>query len=243
MMAFKVGNAVGPGMRGALFGALLLVSGCGATVVGGSDMFSAGRSTTTADEFIGMRDDGLMYPGAGGQTPGYAHPQGGMQPARTPPYPPNNPMMQGGPNGPYPIGSQGAAYTEGGYGMAASAPPASTGGRMPGSGNYYGSYDSNPAMAAMVADSNEPVEDWLAPEGASLRTVLQDWGDRAGWRVAWNTDREYILQAGAMFRGRYHDVAAALLHAYARALPSPYGTFYRGNRVLVVSTIEDENAE
>ena len=49
---------------------------------------------------------------------------------------------------------------------------------------------------ASVTDPNEdpsdPVEDWLAPEGSSLRELLTEWGDKAGWRVVWNTDREYI---------------------------------------------------
>ena len=92
-------------------------------------------------------------------------------------------------------------------------------------------------------DPADPVEDWLAPEGASVRNLLTEWGDKAGWRVIWNTDREYILEAGAMFRGRFMDVASALIRSFARAIPSPWGTFYKGNRVLLVITQEDENAD
>lgn len=92
-------------------------------------------------------------------------------------------------------------------------------------------------------DPADPVEDWLAPEGSSLRDLLIEWGDKSGWRVIWNTDRGYILQAGAMFRGRFMDVASAILRSFARAAPAPWGTFYKGNRVLVVTTQEDENAD
>lgn len=95
-------------------------------------------------------------------------------------------------------------------------------------------------------DSNnineDPVEDWLAEEGKTLKTLLTEWSDRAGWRLIWNTNRNYTLTAGAMFRGRFADVSSALVRAFARAKPAPIATFYKGNRVLVVETLEDENA-
>ena len=94
-----------------------------------------------------------------------------------------------------------------------------------------------------IYDPADPVEDWLATEGSSVRSLLTQWGDKAGWRVVWSTDREYVLEAGAMFRGRFMDVASALIRSFARARPAPWGTFYKGNRVLVVTTQEDENAD
>ena len=69
------------------------------------------------------------------------------------------------------------------------------------------------------------------------------WGDKAGWRIIWNMDRDYTLEASAIFRGEFVDVAAALLRSFARATPAPKGVFYKGNKVLVVSTREDENAD
>lgn len=90
--------------------------------------------------------------------------------------------------------------------------------------------------------TEDPVEDWLAEEGNTLKTTLSDWSDRAGWRLIWNSNRNYKLTAGAMFRGRFADVSSALIRAFARARPAPIATFYKGNRVLVVETLEDENA-
>lgn len=92
-------------------------------------------------------------------------------------------------------------------------------------------------------ESCEDVKDWVAAEGTTLRSLLMDWGDRVGWRVVWNMDRDYTLEAGAVFRGRFVDVAAALLRSFARATPAPKGVFYKGNKVLVISTREDENAD
>ncbi len=90
--------------------------------------------------------------------------------------------------------------------------------------------------------AEDPVEDWLAEEGQTLKALLTEWSERAGWRLVWNSNRNYTLTAGAMFRGRFADVSAALIRAFARAQPAPIATFYKGNRVLVVETMEDENA-
>lgn len=90
--------------------------------------------------------------------------------------------------------------------------------------------------------AEDPVEDWLAEEGQSLKTLLTEWSERAGWRLIWKSNRNYTLTAGAMFRGRFADVSSALIRAFARARPAPIATFYKGNRVLVVETMEDENA-
>ncbi len=89
----------------------------------------------------------------------------------------------------------------------------------------------------------DEIKDWVATEGSTLRGLLTEWGDQAGWRVVWNMDRDYTLEAGAVFRGRFVDVSSALLRSFARARPAPKGVFYKGNKVLVISTREDENAE
>lgn len=90
--------------------------------------------------------------------------------------------------------------------------------------------------------AEDPVEDWLAEESRSLRAILTEWSEKAGWRLVWKTNRNYTLNAGAMFRGRFADVSSALIRAFGRARPAPVATFYKGNRVLVVETLEDENA-
>ncbi|MBE6449214.1 MAG: hypothetical protein E7013_00745 [Alphaproteobacteria bacterium] len=92
-------------------------------------------------------------------------------------------------------------------------------------------------------ESCEDIKDWVASEGTTLRSLLMEWGNKVGWRVVWNMDRDYTLEAGAVFRGRFVDVAAALLRSFARATPAPKGVFYKGNKVLVISTREDENAD
>ena len=87
----------------------------------------------------------------------------------------------------------------------------------------------------------EEVQDWEAVPGNTLRGLLMDWGNRSGWTVVWKLDRDYHLEAGVVFRGTFTDVASALIRSFARATPAPIGTFYQGNRVLVINTQEDEN--
>lgn len=100
-------------------------------------------------------------------------------------------------------------------------------------------YDSEEAPAG---SNDDAVEDWMADEGQNLKSLLTEWSERAGWRLVWDTNRNYTLTAGAMFRGNFADVSSALIRAFARAKPAPVATFYKGNRVLVVETMEDENA-
>ena len=102
--------------------------------------------------------------------------------------------------------------------------------------------EASEADQSSQSSGEDPVEDWLAEEGSTLKGLLTDWSERAGWRLIWNSNRNYTLAAGAMFRGRFADVSSALIRTFARAKPAPVATFYKGNRVLVVETMEDENA-
>lgn len=88
----------------------------------------------------------------------------------------------------------------------------------------------------------EKCHDWTATTGDTLRGLLTKWGEMAGWTVIWKLDRDYHLEAGVIFRGTYTEVSSALIRSFARATPAPIGTFYKGNRVLVINTQEDENA-
>jgi hypothetical protein len=85
----------------------------------------------------------------------------------------------------------------------------------------------------------DQVRSWVVASGQNLREVLQTWCDKEGWDLIWNTPREYPISASAVFKGRFVDVASALVRNFSRATPIPYAKFYKGNRVLVISTAED----
>lgn len=122
-------------------------------------------------------------------------------------------------------------YAQNGY----TATNTGTQGNVAQSGNIQNGDDD-------ASEESSTNKDWLAEEGQSLKELLTMWSDEAGWRLIWKTNRNYTLNAGAMFRGNFADVASALIRAFARARPAPIATFYKGNRVLVVETMEDENA-
>jgi hypothetical protein len=85
----------------------------------------------------------------------------------------------------------------------------------------------------------DQVRSWVVANGQTLREVLQSWCDKEGWDLVWATSREYPIQASAVFKGRFVDVASAVVRNFGRAIPVPYAKFYKGNRVLVVSTTEE----
>lgn len=107
-------------------------------------------------------------------------------------------------------------------------------------------YVEMPSISASKLKSQvaygDSVHDWEALNGESLRALLVEWGQRSGWTVVWKLDRDYILEAGVVFRGTFTEVASAIIRTFARAVPAPIGTFYKGNRVLVINTQEDDNA-
>ncbi len=98
---------------------------------------------------------------------------------------------------------------------------------------------------AESADAQAPVtvtdqvRSWVVANGQTLREVLQNWCNKEGWDLVWTTSREYPIEASAVFKGRFVDVASALVRNFGRATPVPYAKFYKGNRVLVISTAEE----
>ena len=85
----------------------------------------------------------------------------------------------------------------------------------------------------------DQVRSWVVANGQTLREVLQNWCDKEGWDLVWATSREYPIEASAVFKGRFTDVASALVRNFGRATPVPYAKFYKGNLVLVISTNEE----
>jgi hypothetical protein len=90
-----------------------------------------------------------------------------------------------------------------------------------------------------IVPGEDNVRSWVIVDGQTLREVLQSWCDKSGWDLVWTTAREYPIEASAVFKGRFVDVASALVRNFERATPVPYAKFYKGNRVVVVSTSEE----
>lgn len=105
--------------------------------------------------------------------------------------------------------------------------------------------DGKEIAVDVSADAEAPkllrdqVRSWVVASGQTLREVLQSWCDKEGWDLVWTTPREYPIEASAVFKGRFVDVASALVRNFGRATPVPYAKFYKGNRVLVISASQE----
>ena len=95
------------------------------------------------------------------------------------------------------------------------------------------------ADAEAPVNLTDQVRSWVVANGQTLREVLQSWCDKEGWDLVWTTPREYPIEASAVFKGRFVDVASALVRNFGRATPIPYAKFYKGNRVLVISASQE----
>ena len=109
---------------------------------------------------------------------------------------------------------------------------------MTGDDGYFTNINEDVDDQGMVLAENE-VRSWVVASGQTLQSVLKSWCDKEGWDLVWTTPREYPIEASAVFKGRFVDVASALVRNFKRATPAPYAKFYKGNRVLVVSTIAE----
>lgn len=104
-------------------------------------------------------------------------------------------------------------------------------------GHLWVTHDLNEKLAY-----GDAVHDWEAARGETLKSLLAQWSEVSGWTLIWKLDRDYTLEAGVVFRGTFTEVSSAIIRTFARAVPAPIGTFYKGNKVLVISVQEDENA-
>ena len=90
-------------------------------------------------------------------------------------------------------------------------------------------------------DVSQSGEVWLVYENSTLENTLMDWADRAGWTVIWDSSYSYPIEASAEFRGDFVSSASHLLKTMARAQPPVSGEFFKGNKVLVLTTRADGN--
>jgi len=67
----------------------------------------------------------------------------------------------------------------------------------------------------VVEVDHPPVEQvWTVPDHGTLRDVIEAWGQRAGWRVKWDTDLNYPMEASFEVRGDFLQAADQVFAAY-----------------------------
>jgi hypothetical protein len=99
------------------------------------------------------------------------------------------------------------------------------------------SYSTTTAAAPSASEDGHT---WHAHAGQTLDQVLGSWADRVGWTLVLSSKMVYDLQASADFEGDFTEAAGTLIRSI-KAVPQPLGTFYRGNKVLVVRNHFDQS--
>lgn len=91
-----------------------------------------------------------------------------------------------------------------------------------------------PIAPVEAPEAAEPAEQvWQVPSHGTLREMMESWGERAGWRVVWDTDLDYPLEAGFEVRGDFVKAADAVFAAYWDAKEKFAVRAYSNNVLLV----------
>lgn len=74
---------------------------------------------------------------------------------------------------------------------------------------------------------------WHVSPRHTVNDILADWGEKAGWTVAFKTNQVYEIEASADFEGDFISAATSFLKS-VHAEPRFKAVFHSGNKVLVV---------
>ena len=91
-----------------------------------------------------------------------------------------------------------------------------------------------PTIRNIQPSGSQSGSGWRAVAGETLDQVLSDWAHKAQWRLVFNSQVLYEIQAGAEFQGSFTEAVSALVHSN-HTRPMPIATFYSGNRVLLIT--------
>ncbi len=108
--------------------------------------------------------------------------------------------------------------------------------QQPASGNSVMTPEPVPVVtAAPIPSPNE----WQAPAGANIQTVLEQWGGRAGVAVQWQSYMSVPVKKAVNMRGGFEEAVQALLDQYSSDSRRPVGQLNvdpkTGERTLLIS--------
>jgi hypothetical protein len=82
---------------------------------------------------------------------------------------------------------------------------------------------------------------FIVEEGYMLHSTLNTWADATGWKVIWNSEHDYLIEANATFAGDFVKASSDLIKAMGDARPQITVDYYQGNKVIVISNkLSDE---
>ncbi len=86
---------------------------------------------------------------------------------------------------------------------------------------------------------SKPVGDakgtFVVEEGYMLKQTVTSFADAAGWKIVWESQHDYIIEAHAEFTGDFVEATSKLFAAMKDARPAITVVYHKGNKVVVVS--------
>ncbi|WP_310622228.1 toxin co-regulated pilus biosynthesis Q family protein [Flexibacterium corallicola] len=70
--------------------------------------------------------------------------------------------------------------------------------------------------------------------GLGLRTTLDEWASKSGWKLVWDSSYSYPVSASATYVGNFDEASTALITAMGNARPAITMTVFEGNKVVVI---------
>lgn len=89
------------------------------------------------------------------------------------------------------------------------------------------------SVATAPAPAPEPV--WSLTAGHMIRTELQAWGTRAGWKVIWNMRKDWTVPASTTYQGDFKKASTNVIKTLAANGALIHAQFFDGNRTLLVT--------
>lgn len=76
---------------------------------------------------------------------------------------------------------------------------------------------------------------WTLTANHTIGQDLQAWGEKAGWRIIWNLQKDWTIPASTIFTGEFPTVAAEVVKTLASNGALIHAQFFEGNKTMVVT--------
>lgn len=94
---------------------------------------------------------------------------------------------------------------------------------------------NNEAEAPTPATPRKDGTVWVLVAGRPIGHELRGWGAKAGWKIVWDMQKDWIVPADSQFTGDFPAAAADVINTLASNGALIHARFYEGNKTIVVT--------
>lgn len=84
-------------------------------------------------------------------------------------------------------------------------------------------------LVAFQKPVQKQVRTWYGAKGSSLRSVLNDWSNKANVELYWDSEFDYPLKATVVVTGSFENAVQQILEGFDKAQPRPLGRLHKNN--------------